>query len=380
MLNPDEAVEVLGQFPEVTFAFAYGSGAVTQDGYDYSKKLAADLPMLDLILVVDNPLEWHQENMRRNPHHYTPLLTLSSSSITYVQEHFQAHLWFNPYVPAAITKQPGRLMKYGVISAKQALEDLTSWTNLYLAGRLHKPVHVLKENPIFLEAMSKNRRSALQTACLLLPQKFSEVDLFLTIASLSYVGDPRMLIGENPKKVENLVLPIVPLYQNLYAKEIKGLLDTKKESGNAAPPSTPTVSTASIPRPTASSASSSQPLVYHHVPHIHSPSLSSSSHHLPPQGIFVQDISASTRWQRATTLPSTLKYLLAIRPDSLRGVPRASSIRTALASIVASAATSQTIKGLFTAGIRKSTVYAWNKVSKRFGFAALPLDTATSSP
>ena len=29
-------------------------------------------------------------------------------------------------------------------------------------------------------------------------------------------GDPRMLYGENPKKVVNLVTPIVPLYRQTY--------------------------------------------------------------------------------------------------------------------------------------------------------------------
>lgn len=64
-------------------------------------------------------------------------------------------------------------------------------------------------------------------------------------------------------------------------------------------------------------------------------------------------------------------------PAPLSRSPRTGNIRAALASIVASAATSQTVKGLFTAGLRKSSVYAWNKVSKRFGFAALPFTAAT---
>lgn len=355
MLNPGEANEVLSQFPDVTFAFAYGSGAVTQDGYDYSKKAAADLPMLDLILVVDDPFQWHTENMQRNPHHYSPLFPLSSRGITYVQEHFQAHFWFNPYVPAAIASQPGRLMKYGVISTSQALEDLHTWNNLYLAGRLHKPVHILKDHPVFSAAMSRNRLSALQTACLLLPQKFSEVDLFLTIASLSYVGDPRMMIGENPKKVENLVLPVVPLYQALYAKEIQMLL-AEPPAAIAADPAAavlPAAATSASPSSSAAAATVGRedaaaprwkglsarlgrlrerslwakrpdgaapeayhhPLLYHHVPahpFLH-PAHQASEAHTPYQGIYVQDASTRGRWKRATQLPARLKFLLAIR-------------------------------------------------------------------
>jgi hypothetical protein len=337
MLNPEEAVEVLNQFPKVDFAFAYGSGAVAQEGYDYKKKLAAELPMLDLILVVEDSLAWHKENMQRNPHHYTPLISLSASSVTFMQEHFQAHMWFNPYVPAAITSQPGRLMKYGVISFKQALEDLNTWNNLYLAGRLHKPVHILQSNPIFDKAMQSNRTFALQTALMLLPQRFSEVDLYLTIASLSYVGDPRMLIGENPKKVQNLVLPVVPMYQKLYAKEIENLLLQEfipNPESNKDDMAETNVNNASsknrwrdrfvglrdrMKKPSSSSTSTASvdshdqifgPLLSHLVP-THPLFSSSGSNSYP--GVFMQDIRPAVRWQRSLHLPTALKNLLSIR-------------------------------------------------------------------
>jgi mitochondrial translocator assembly and maintenance protein 41 len=45
---------------------------------------------------------------------------------------------------------------------------------------------------------------------------FREIDLYLSIASLSYIGDPRMLYGENPRKVVNLVMPVVPMYRETY--------------------------------------------------------------------------------------------------------------------------------------------------------------------
>ena len=49
MLSDEDCREILLQFPPVEFAFAYGSGAVTQGGYSYKSSSATggkDLPML----------------------------------------------------------------------------------------------------------------------------------------------------------------------------------------------------------------------------------------------------------------------------------------------------------------------------------------------
>lgn len=201
MLCSDDALELLNTFPPVKFAFAYGSGVVEQGGYKYESMDPSKLPMLDLILVVDDALEWHTSNKIMNSTHYTPLLPLGSKYIAQFQELIPANLWFNAYIPMKSKKFAGRLMKYGVISKKHVLEDLNCWTNLYTAGRLQKPVHVLKGDPEIELAMQSNLESAVRTSLLMLPDKFEEIDLYLSIASLSYVGDPRMYLGENPKKV-----------------------------------------------------------------------------------------------------------------------------------------------------------------------------------
>jgi mitochondrial translocator assembly and maintenance protein 41 len=202
MLSESDSQELLKQFPEVSFAFAYGSGVVEQGGYDYSKPQES-LPLLDLIFVVDNAEAWHAKNMLLNPHHYTPLVSLSPHWIAKVQDKIPSHFWFNAYIPVNISAFPARLMKYGVVSKKHMIRDLTKWTDLYVAGRLHKPVHVLKENDEIERAIGVNHEQAVRASLLLLPEKFNEVDLYLTIASLSYTGDPRMYVGENPNKVRH---------------------------------------------------------------------------------------------------------------------------------------------------------------------------------
>ena len=72
-------------------------------------------------------------------------------------------------------------------------------------------------------------------ALLLLPGQFNETEIYLKIASLSYIGDPRMYVGgENPRKVFNLVLPKVTLYQQLYKnifEKIAAAADIKLISG-----------------------------------------------------------------------------------------------------------------------------------------------------
>lgn len=207
MLSEEDVQELLESFPPVEFAFAYGSGVVEQGGYKYAVSDPSKLPMLDLILVVDNSEEWHASNKQLNASHYTSLIPIGPKYIAQFQERIPANLWFNAYIPMKSKKFAGRLMKYGVVSKHHVLDDLNTWNSLYTAGRLQKPVHVLKANIEIEAAMQSNLESAVRTSLLMLPDKFQEVDLYLSIASLSYVGDPRMYLGENPKKVLHSTTP-----------------------------------------------------------------------------------------------------------------------------------------------------------------------------
>lgn len=100
LLHEEDAKKMLLQFPEVQFAFAYGSGAIQQGGYKYTATGAQQkLPMLDLVLVVEDATAWHADNMHRNPSHYSPILPVSSSTVAFIQEAMPAHFWFNTDVP-----------------------------------------------------------------------------------------------------------------------------------------------------------------------------------------------------------------------------------------------------------------------------------------
>lgn len=230
MLSGFDSDEILKQFPPVVFAFAYGSGVIEQNEYcsfqeghlpvpphdnahqkedkgngssssSGGPSTASAMPMVDLIFAVEDSASWHLANIAMNPSHYTPFLPISATHTAKFQEGIPAYLWFNTYIPMNLTRHPGRHMKYGVISRDHLQQDLSAWTDLYAAGRLHKPVRILQGDPQIERCIETNREQAVRSSLLLLPERFSDLQLYLTIASLSYGGDPRMLFGENPRKV-----------------------------------------------------------------------------------------------------------------------------------------------------------------------------------
>lgn len=94
------------------------------------------------------------------------------------------------------------MVKYGIIDIDTLCADLLDWDTLYVSGRMHKPVAMLVADPRVRVAQQVNLTSALRVALLLLPETFSEVELYTRIASLSYTGDFRMSVpgGENENK------------------------------------------------------------------------------------------------------------------------------------------------------------------------------------
>src|SRR5690606_32908410 len=117
-----------------------------------------------------------------------------------------------------------KLIKYGVVNVDTLCRDLTEWDTLYMAGRLQKPVKILRDDARVRIANQANLISALRVALLLLPDKFSETQLFRTIAGISYMGDPRMsLMTENPHKVANIVDNQLGNFRKLYGPLIEQL-------------------------------------------------------------------------------------------------------------------------------------------------------------
>ena len=64
-------------------------------------------------------------------------------------------------------------------------------------------------------ALRMNLTSAMHTALLLLPDRFTEDQLFMTLTALSYTGDFRMTVGEDRNKVAKIVHGSKPNFAKL---------------------------------------------------------------------------------------------------------------------------------------------------------------------
>lgn len=175
--------------------------------------------MIDFIFGVSYSQHWHSLNLQEHRDHYSAAGYLRSYALSRIQDNWGAGVYFNPYVTV-----DGTLIKYGVVNLDTLCRDLSEWDTLYLAGRLQKPVKILRDDPRVRLANQVNLISAVRTALLLLPPKFSEQQLYSAITGLSYMGDPRMSLGaENENKVRNIVRYQLPEFRRLYAPLIENL-------------------------------------------------------------------------------------------------------------------------------------------------------------
>ncbi|RFU30544.1 hypothetical protein B7463_g5774, partial [Scytalidium lignicola] len=240
MLINDEFKEALRQIlwqfrAPIRYAFAYGSGVFPQSSKPATASTVASIhpnpppavikaqggtpKMIDFIFGVSYTQHWHSLNLNQHRDHYSALGSLGSGAVSWVQDKWGAGVYFNPYVVVN-----GTLIKYGVVNLDTLCSDLSEWNSLYLAGRLQKPVKILRDDPRVRLANQVNLISALRTALLLLPSTFTEQELYGTIANISYLGDPRMsLPTEDPQKVANIVGHNLPNFRQLYSPLIENL-------------------------------------------------------------------------------------------------------------------------------------------------------------
>lgn len=194
METKKKIIEFLEERPEILGAFGYGSGVFKQNGYTEKSH-----PQIDLIILVENMKKWHEKNVILNPKDYSlsgkAVLTKTEIAKKTTGISYQSNITFD-----------GQTFKYGIIEKKDFIHFLSSWDSFYVPGRFHKPVLPIKTDDELNVAIKKNRESAQMVGLLTLEEQKTNIDhLYYNIASLSYMGDIRMLIAENPNKVWNIV-------------------------------------------------------------------------------------------------------------------------------------------------------------------------------
>lgn len=335
LLPVQQLRDLIRILPKYRCAFAYGSG-VYQQKLSGLQKNGSDPPMIDFIVVTDNSEHWHRQNLTHNYAHYSALKWAGPELITRVQEQFGAQCYFNTLIEV----DSKCILKYGVISTEHLVNDLLDWNNLYVAGRLHKPVTMITDDrstanqpdELIEHSMRLNRRSALHASLLLLDETFTMKELLLVLVGLSYQGDPRMVVGEDRNKQINIVQGQWELLEQMYRPH----LDELCASGIVARPST-------------------------HNPHLfmqeHSPSC--VLHHLNLLPKHVQT-RLYIQFNRSGKLFDIDDVLLSLAHSHQCD----EHVRSALRAIVQRSSFSQSVKGLFTAGLARSARYAWQKIIK----------------
>jgi mitochondrial translocator assembly and maintenance protein 41 len=292
--------------------------------------------MLDLIFVVERTAAWHAANLARFPQHYSAAAAAAGpAAIARIQRGYGASIYYHPLVAVR-----GRLVKYGVIDAADLVDDLAHWNTLYVSGRLHKPV-VLLHSADDERAATLNRllwaNLAAAAACarLTLPPSsavLAESALYEAIAALSYTGDTRMGVAEDPRKVRNIVAgsrdAFARLYEPCLAHPLLRSAFVRSAQGDAFEPADEAVLAGLV--------------------------------QLLPFCALTQQIPPY--WPpTAADRDAAVAAVQALAPEA-----RAQAIRTNLAAVVRRSSLGQTVKGLFSAGPVRSVQYAWAKLQKRF--------------
>lgn len=194
-MEKEEAIRSFAEKrPEARGVYGYGSGVFKQSNSDGAK------PLTDVIFLVDDIREWHCENMQMNNRDYSVIgrVHLSRKNVSKLKGK-------NNVTYFSEIKDGEYTFKYGVIEVDDFKRGLNTWDNIFMAGRFHKPVLEVISMDEIRNAIAYNRRCALMIACIFSERCTTKDELFKLICGLSYIGDARMAIAENPHKVENIV-------------------------------------------------------------------------------------------------------------------------------------------------------------------------------
>ncbi|GAB2250017.1 hypothetical protein Droror1_Dr00013376 [Drosera rotundifolia] len=196
---------LLSSLPPIEFCCTYGS-SLHPNNNDKTR-------MIDYIIGVRDPVEWHSENLKLNSDHYASWIRYLGGGklTTLVADGVGVGVHFNPFV-----SWNDKTVKYGVVRTHDLIQDILHWERFYLSGRLQKPVCILVDTVDVEGFNSYNLKAAVSAALLMLTSDFTEEDLYTKICSLSYMGDLRMLFAEDKHKVKKIVDAQFHLFRTMY--------------------------------------------------------------------------------------------------------------------------------------------------------------------
>ena len=124
------------------------------------------------------------------------------------------------------------MFKIGVVNTKDLISDLINWKTFFLAGRIQKPIELVKSNCELDYAIKINRMNALKTSLLALNKnEVTEEELFTVLCSLSFVGDWRNIMHvENKDKVKNIVEGSFAELHNIYNEFNNGFYEIDSQN------------------------------------------------------------------------------------------------------------------------------------------------------
>jgi translocator assembly and maintenance protein 41 len=135
--------------------YGYGSGIIPQKN---------NLPkMIDLIFIVKNTKEFHEENLKINSNHYSKIAYYFNYLLNFANNK-GTQVYYNSNI--ILDNQIN--IKYGLISLNNFSYNLHHWNNLFISGRFHKPVlqiyksENIEEIKIIEDSIDFNRRQAVK--------------------------------------------------------------------------------------------------------------------------------------------------------------------------------------------------------------------------
>lgn len=181
--------------PQSIAVFGYGSSIFKQ-----ANNNSHNIPQTDVIIIVDDIVKWHRNNMKQNPTDYSVIGTIHLN-----RPNIEKIKGYNKVTYFSEIKDGNCRFKYGVIEVEDFKRSLSTWDNLFMAGRFHKPILRVRTREDINESITQNREIALRLACLFSDTYCTRRELLLNLCGLSYLGDTRMKLAENPHKVANIV-------------------------------------------------------------------------------------------------------------------------------------------------------------------------------